>query len=411
MIYKIKIWVIAVGEPLPINKELRLLRAGMLSEMLASRGHDVTWWTSTVDHYEKELFHPEDGVVKLTDNLKLNYLHGGLYKKNMSINRIINHIRIAKKFSRISATVDKPDVVIVSYPTIELSLAAVKFANQHKIPVIVDFRDLWPDIFYEALPNKLRWLISPLIFYYNRKLKKIVDGADSIIGITNEFKNWALSKGSKGYKECKVFHLSYKSNDIINKLNEKNNPLPTPPFRICFFGTFSNRLDLETVYQAAKHLQDDNVEFVLCGKVDTALQEKIDANLMPKNIYFPGYIDSEEIKKIKSESHMGILPYDAEDFKMSMPNKVGEYLSGGLPILYCLEGATDKFLQENKCGIFYNSRTPSSLIEQINQIKNIPEALNNMNVNALSAYNKHLNSDIVYSNYCNYIEHLAKSKK
>ena len=132
---------------------------------------------------------------------------------------------------------------------------------------------------------------------------------------------------------------------------------------------------------------------------------------MPSNIKLPGYIGIEEIKKIKSQSHMGLLPYDASDFKMGMPNKVGEYLSGGLPILYCLEGATDKFLQKNKCGLYYESRNPSSLVNQIKQAKNAPENLNKMNVDALIAYNNYLNSDIVYGDYCDYIEHLAALKK
>lgn len=401
------IWIIAAGEPLPIDKNQRLHRAGILSEILVSRGHNVTWWTSTVDHYNKILFHPNDGEIKLDSGLKLKFLHGGLYKKNISIQRILNHIRIAKKFTKQASTENKPDVIVVSYPTIELSLAAVEYGKRHKIPVLVDFRDLWPDIFYEAVPSKLRWLIFPLIHYYNKQIKKIVDGSGSVIGITEEFKKWAILKGSNRGKNSKVFHLSYKAENSSKKGVKKPYLPSTDIFRICFFGTFSKRLDLETLYQAAEKLKNDRVEFVLCGQITLELQERINKNLLPSNIKFPGHVGLTQMRKIADQSHMGVLPYAADDFKMSIPNKVGEYLSGELPILYCLEGATDALLEENNCGIYYKTENVKDLVDKILYIKDNNKTLNKMRFNALNTYNNHLNADMVYGAYCDYIENMS----
>ena len=42
-----RIWLITVGEPLPTDGAERLLRAGILADMLSAKGHDVVFWTST----------------------------------------------------------------------------------------------------------------------------------------------------------------------------------------------------------------------------------------------------------------------------------------------------------------------------------------------------------------------------
>ena len=47
-------WLIQTGEPLPIDGEFpRLLRTGFLAQQLADRGHHVTWWCSTFNHWTK----------------------------------------------------------------------------------------------------------------------------------------------------------------------------------------------------------------------------------------------------------------------------------------------------------------------------------------------------------------------
>ncbi|MCP2830399.1 glycosyltransferase WbuB, partial [Salmonella enterica subsp. enterica serovar Typhimurium] len=81
----------AVGEPLPIEQSNeRLLRAGILSNMLAARGHQVTWWTSTFLHMKKRHLFDTDQVVELRPGLRLRLLHGTGYTRNVSLQRLID---------------------------------------------------------------------------------------------------------------------------------------------------------------------------------------------------------------------------------------------------------------------------------------------------------------------------------
>ena len=53
-----KIWIITVGEPLPMDDgEVRAYRSGLLFSELVNAGHEVTWWTSSFDHSQKKNTH------------------------------------------------------------------------------------------------------------------------------------------------------------------------------------------------------------------------------------------------------------------------------------------------------------------------------------------------------------------
>jgi hypothetical protein len=154
-----RIWLVKLGETLPIgtNKK-RLLRTGLLAEILAKEGHEVTYWCSTFDHFNKENRFAEDTEIETEEGYRLKLLNGKAYLKNVSIDRLINHRQIAKKFKeQIYKEGNKPDLILTSIPTVELAYECVKFGKKFDIPVLLDIRDLWPDIFFqELLPGPLK---------------------------------------------------------------------------------------------------------------------------------------------------------------------------------------------------------------------------------------------------------------
>jgi hypothetical protein len=49
---------------------------------------------------------------------------------------------------------------------------------------------------------------------------------------------------------------------------------------------------------------------------------------------------------------MVLLPYHGEDFNISYPNKLAEYLSNNLNIITCINGITKKLILKKKIGFF-----------------------------------------------------------
>src|SRR5688572_25660999 len=112
-----RVWLVTIGEPLPFDSgNERLLRAGILADMLAKRGDTVVWWNSTFNHSLKKLRTNKDAVVQVAPNYEVRLLHGGGYDRNISLSRIRDHRRIAKRFMQLAPREPRPDVILCSYP-------------------------------------------------------------------------------------------------------------------------------------------------------------------------------------------------------------------------------------------------------------------------------------------------------
>ena len=83
--------------------------------------------------------------MEVESGLEIQFLHGRMYTKNVSVARLLNHLEIARQFRRLSTREGTPDVILSSYPTIELCDEAVQYGTRHNVPVLLDIRDLWPD--------------------------------------------------------------------------------------------------------------------------------------------------------------------------------------------------------------------------------------------------------------------------
>lgn len=140
------IWLIQIGELLPLNDNVKKMRTAMLAEKLIEKRHSVTWWTSAFDHFKKKRIFMTDTALTIKEGLKILVLRGLGYKRNISFSRFIDHRIITSKFRKLAKEIKRPDIIITSTPPYDLAYQAVGFGRSNDIPTIVDVRDPWPDI-------------------------------------------------------------------------------------------------------------------------------------------------------------------------------------------------------------------------------------------------------------------------
>lgn len=411
-----RIWLITVGEPLPIDgSNERLYRTGMIARLLSIQGHEVLWWTSSFDHARKKHREFAESLLKVNNNLNIKLLKTRGYKNNISINRIIDHYQLAITFLKQAQLQVKPDIILCSLPTLGLSKEAITYGCKWNIPVVIDIRDLWPDIFIEMVPKWMIWIANVVLQPAFKKVQVACSRATAIFGITPAFVEWGLEY-AKREKNCldRDFPLAY--SEEIPDQNRKNNAerfwrelglFADSQFIICFFGNMSdNVLQLEPIIEAATRLWERNeyeFKFVLCGNGSSYNRyQKLASDC--KSIIMPGRVGASEIWTLMRLSSVGILPYQSrEDFMKSYPNKSIEYLSAGLPIVSSLKGLLQELLENNNCGITYENGNAKQLTEILMRLYEEPETLKTMSENALSLYKERFVAEKVYSDM---IEHL-----
>lgn len=400
-----KIWLIQANEPIPfLDEKQRFFRTGMLAEELNSRKHEVTWFASTFDHYTKTQRFAENKSIKINEHFNIEMLWSPSYKKNISLKRIINHQIIAYNFRKIIKSKEKPDLIYCSFPTIELAVVAIKFGRKNKIKVIIDIRDLWPDIFFQNLKFPLNYLSYPYQFIMNIKTKRVLKNASSLNAISDEALLWGLKKiniNNKRKYDYSYF-IGYK-NQFKKTSNEFKNRN-----RISFIGTIGNQINYDFINKLGNAIDKKElpVKITICG--DGPQFESF--KKMVKNINcieLLGWVNSEQIKEVLNTSFIGLIPYnDTFDFQIGVGNKFSEVAAFSLPIIVTCTGAMQKLLYDYNSGI-----CTKNIIEAVNYIEVLiqnQDKYKSISQNSRKMFDELLDSKNIYSNLVDYLEKILE---
>ena len=196
-----RIWLVTVGEPLPTDgSNERLLRTGILAGFLVRKGHEVLWWTSAFVHVRKTRRAVENTFVSLAGNYRIGMLRSCGYRRNISLARLSDHRGLARKFMELAPREPAPDVILCAMPTIELAREAVRYAKGRGIPIVLDIRDLWPDVILDIAPPWARWPARLFLSSLFRDLREACAGATAIIGITDPIVEWGVRNAGRSKK-------------------------------------------------------------------------------------------------------------------------------------------------------------------------------------------------------------------
>ena len=102
---------------------------------------------------------------------------------------------------------------------IALAHGAVRYGRAVGCPVVVDIRDLWPDIYADLLPRSLGFLKGPALRALHGvafRLKQTVREATAITALTQPYLDWALKLANRGqHGGDAVFAMCYPRRDQV----------------------------------------------------------------------------------------------------------------------------------------------------------------------------------------------------
>ncbi len=397
----LKVWLVREGEPLPTDEgQQRLLRMGLIAEEFDKVGANIKWFASTFDHNLKKFRVDHSVELPVNDHYSLCLLHGRNYTKNLSLKRILHYADERRQFAKWAETMEEPDVIVAAMPNIDLALAAVRYGKKHHIPVFVDVRDLWPELYEDYFP-RFKKLVHYAIIPFKRQLSWTLKNATGITATSDKFLDWALRYARRSKRSTdNYYYVSYPDTDIALTEADYNywydKGLTENDTICCFFGQFGYAVNLEPVMYAALETAKKNphVKYVICGmgeKLNTYRQILNGAD----NVIFPGWVDRKQICALGKIASVGLLSYrQNKNYEWSMPNKFCEYLALGLAVMVEPTGMMAHLTVKHRIGFRYDRA--EELAEKLLYLADHKEEIIDMKQRARSLYEQQFKADVVY---------------
>lgn len=415
-----KIWLIQRAEPLPIDGyNPKLMRTGVLARYLHQRGHRIVWWTSAFDHYKKEHRRAEHSLEEIMPGYSIYMIKGTGYRKNISFSRLLDQKVLVQEFIKLAERTEKPDIILSSLPSVEMSYEAVKYGQKKNVPVILDIRDMWPDLFFDIMPAYLKPFGKIIFKGMQGKLERACWGAAAITGVNEPFVDWGLKKGRRMRRVSdKAFPLGYLSYEPSGKdISEAENfwdkygiSAAGPDLKIVFVGSIGSQFDISAMIRAIKKCNRAGcgVKFIVCGCGDKlGYYEKIARK--DKNIIFAGWVNFPELYVLMRRCSLGLAPLpDNRNFIPHINNKAIEYMSAGLPVISSpKKGRLFELLRDNNCGASYTCGDEEELTGLIMDLSKDKGRIGEMASNAIRVFNDRFTAEKVYTDMSCYIETVA----
>jgi len=341
--------------------------------------------------------------VEVEKGFFIRFLQGRGYQRNLSLARVLDHRQAARRFIKRAESELPPDIIICSYPTIELAGAGVKLGRDRNAPVVIDIRDLWPDIFPYYFPVPLRPLLrialEPMFIQSKRALRR----ASAIIGITDDFVEWGARRAGRPRRRLdRFFPFVYPRQELSHEeikeaerywddLKVWNDKFV---FTIIFIGTLGKSYDqegkMETIIRASCILGERGVDHqvVLAGEGECKEKYIKLVKEAGAKVSLPGWQGRTRLHVLMRRAHVGLDPLPNRfDFLGTINNKAVEYLSAGLPVVSSpRKGTLYRLLQRHKCGMSYDVGDAEGLANLLEGLAKDRERLREMSQNALRMY-------------------------
>ena len=148
------------------------------------------------------------------------------------------------------------------------------------------------------------------------------------------------------------------------------------------------------------------IQFVLSGSGERDAEWRRQAAGL-RNVVFTGWAGSEELLWLSRVAWAGLAAYRV-GASMSLPNKLFEYMSMGLPVVLGLAGEARALVVSEGLGAVYEPGSTESLVEVINRIVLDPEWRAESASRARHLFEKRYSFATLYAEYAVFLEEQAR---
>ena len=324
-----------------------------ICEQLVKDGYDVTILTGlpnyptgiVPDEYKKG--HRDEIIngVHVVRGYEIGRRKGPLW---LAINYVSFTLSFLHKVNVLSGDFDI--VLVYQLSPVLMALPGIKYANKHKVPLMIYCCDLWPESMKMYIKNEKNILFRIM----KRMSQKVYSRADVLAVQSKSFIDYM--EQTHGIKRDKMIYMpafadeTYLETDFTSDDNLVD---------FVFLGNLGIAQNLISVLEAVNKIKDVpnfKVHFVGDGSCLGQMKEFVNNNGLEDIVQFYGRRPVEEMPKFYKLADACLVSLKADNATgLTLPSKVQGYMAAGLPIIGMIDGSAQEVIAEAKCGLCVNA--------------------------------------------------------
>jgi len=284
-------------------------------------------------------------------------------------NRILNWLSVAFGIAlRVVAVRERFDAIVVSSPPITLALPALAGAAAHRCRLIVDVRDVFPDVAVKIGAWKPD---SPVARLVGRIADALYARAALVTSVTPPQCEEIIARG---VPRAKVM-LASNGFDPVE-------PAPEPPVApapgvrdVVYVGNMGLSMGLDVVLDAASRLRDDpSIRFVMIGggTAAAALRARAAGEGLT-NVVFTGPLPRGEAARALEVAAATVVPLLAS-ITDTLPTKLFDAMVAGTPIVLSAGGEARRVVELAGAGVVVAPEDAAALAGAVRELLDDPAA-------------------------------------
>ena len=342
---------------------------------LAARGHEVEVVCEVPNHPRGVVLDGYGGGFRdrrALDGFEATYVWVRARPEKTLVNRLAAYGSYAASGGLAAALAHRPDVVFASSPPLPVGLPAALAAVRHRVPWVLDVRDLWPQA-----AVAMGELGSPRAIAAAEWLeRRLYRGATAITTVTEPFRRHieAIAPAGKPIELLPngTTRLWVEAADIPPDRDALG--LPSDRFLTTYAGTFGAAQGLEPLIDAAGMLDERFTLLMLGdGAMRPALEERARA-LPPGRVIFRDLVPPEEAARHVRASDAVVVSLAADPaLAPFVPSKLFDYCAAGRPVVLAAAGESRRLAEAAGAALAVDPGDAAALAEAVRRLQSEPE--------------------------------------
>jgi glycosyltransferase involved in cell wall biosynthesis len=281
----------------------------------------------------------------------------------MAGNRLANWLSVSLGVAlRLIASRTRFDAVVVSSPPITLALPAVLGAFAHRAPLVVDVRDVWPEI---AVTMGSWRATSWLARFVGRIADALYARAALVTCVTETAREQIVARGAD---PAKVLLVPNGFDPVVPAAQAPVAPLPGVR-DVVYVGNMGLATGLEVVIDAAALLRADaTIRFVLIGGGADAARLRARVRCAGlHNVVFTGPLPRAEALRALADAAATVVPLVAT-IADSLPTKLFDAMLVGTPVVLSAAGEARRLVERSGAGLAVTPGDPAALADGVRRV-------------------------------------------